>query len=80
MYKDLSLLGKNYSLTPKRFHLLKRKYLGLYKAKLLEAYDLGYTNEVSVFSENDFYRSYASEGINLTFFEGKVLLEPWVFI
>lgn len=79
MYKDLALLGKNYSLSPKRFHLLKRKYLGLYKAKLLEAYDLGYTNEVSVFSEEDFYRSYASEGINLTFLEGKVLLEPWVF-
>ena len=79
MCKVLNQLGKNYSIAPKKFYNLKKKYLGLYKAKLLEAYDLGYTNEVSVFSESDFYEAYADEGIHLTFLNGKVKLEPWVF-
>lgn len=79
MYKDLSVLTKNYSLSPKRFYDLKRYYHGLYKAKLLEAYDMGYTQEAEVFSESDFLKVYSQEGIHLEFQDGKIQLKPWVF-
>lgn len=79
MYKDLSEFTKNYSISPKKFYDLKRKYLGLYKAKLLEAFDLGYTVEPEVFSESDFLKAYSEEGINLEFQEGIIILKSWVF-
>ena len=63
MYKDLSEFTKNYSISPKKFYDLKRRYLGLYKAKLLEAFDLGYSEE----------------GINLEFQDGIIVLKSWVF-
>lgn len=75
----LSQFSRRYSLSPKRFYSVKRKYLGLYKAQLLKMYDMGYTNEVSVFSESDFMEAYSSEGVNLKFLDGKIKLEPWVF-
>lgn len=79
MYKDLSELTKNYSISPKKFYDLKRKYLGLYKAKLLEAFDMGYTVESEVFSESDFLKAYSEEGINLEFQDGVIILKSWVF-
>ena len=79
MYKDLSEFTKNYSISPKKFYDLKRKYLGLYKAKLLEAFDLGYTVEPEVFSESDFLKAYSEEGINLEFQDGIIQLKSWVF-
>lgn len=79
MYKDLSVITKNYSLPPKRFYDLKRRYLGLYKAKLLEAYDLGYTQEAEVFSKSDFLKAYSQEGIHLEFQDGEIQLKSWVF-
>ena len=79
MYKDLSEFTKNYSIPPKKFYDLKRRYLGLYKAKLLEAFDLGYTVEPEVFSESDFLKAYSEEGINLEFQDGIIVLKSWVF-
>ena len=79
MYKDLSEFTRNYSISPKKFYDLKRKYLGLYKAKLLEAFDLGYTVEPEVFSESDFLKAYSEEGINLEFQDGIIQLKSWVF-
>lgn len=79
MYKDLSEFTKNYSISPKKFYDLKRRYLGLYKAKLLEAFDLGYTVEPEVFSESDFLKAYSEEGINLEFQDGIIVLKSWVF-
>lgn len=79
MYKDLSEFTKNYSISPKKFYDLKRKYLGLYKAKLLEAFDMGYTVEPEVFSESDFLKAYSEEGINLEFQDGVIVLKSWVF-
>ena len=79
MYKDLSEFTRNYSISPKKFYDLKRKYLGLYKAKLLEAFDLGYTVEPEVFSESDFLKAYSEEGINLEFQDGIIVLKSWVF-
>ena len=79
MYKDLSEFTKNYSISPKKFYDLKRRYLGLYKAKLLEAFDLGYTVEPEVFSESDFLKAYSEEGINLEFQDGIIILKSWVF-
>ena len=79
MYKDLSEFTKNYSISPKKFYDLKRRYLGLYKAKLLEAFDLGYTVEPEVFSESDFLKAYSEEGINLEFQDGIIALKSWVF-
>lgn len=79
MYKDLSEFTKNYSISPKKFYDLKRHYLGLYKAKLLEAFDLGYTVEPEVFSESDFLKAYSEEGINLEFQDGIIVLKSWVF-
>ena len=79
MYKDLSEFTKNYSISPKKFYDLKRKYLGLYKAKLLEAFDMGYTVEPEVFSESDFLKAYSEEGINLEFQDGIIVLKSWVF-
>lgn len=79
MYKDLSEFTKNYSISPKKFYDLKRRYLGLYKAKLLEAFDLGYTVEPEVFSESDFLKAYSEEGINLKFQDGTIVLKSWVF-
>lgn len=79
MYKDLSEFTRNYSISPKKFYDLKRKYLGLYKAKLLEAFDLGYTVEPEVFSESDFLKAYSKEGINLEFQDGIIVLKSWVF-
>lgn len=79
MYKDLSEFTKNYSISPKKFYDLKRRYLGLYKAKLLEAFDLGYTVEPGVFSESDFLKAYSEEGINLEFQDGIIVLKSWVF-
>ena len=58
---------------------MKRRYLGLYKAKLLEAFDLGYTAEPEVFSESDFLKAYSEEGINLEFQDGIIVLKSWVF-
>lgn len=79
MYKDLSVFTKNYSISPKKFYDLKRYYLGLYKAKLLEAFDMGYTVEPEVFSESDFLKAYSAEGINLEFQDGIIVLKSWVF-
>lgn len=79
MYKDLSEFTKNYSISPKKFYDLKRRYLGLYKSKLLEAFDLGYTVEPEVFSESDFLKAYSEEGINLEFQDGIIVLKSWVF-
>lgn len=79
MYKDLSEFTRNYSISPKKFYDLKRRYLGLYKAKLLEAFDMGYTVEPEVFSESDFLKAYAEEGINLEFQDGIIVLKSWVF-
>ena len=79
MYKDLSEFTRNYSISPKKFYDLKRRYLGLYKAKLLEAFDMGYTLEPEVFSESDFLKAYAEEGINLEFQDGIIVLKSWVF-
>lgn len=79
MYKDLSEFTRNYSISPKKFYDLKRRYLGLYKAKLLEAFDLGYTVEPEVFSESDFLKAYSEEGINLEFQDGIIVLKSWVF-
>lgn len=79
MYKDLSEFTKNYSISPKKFYDLKRRYLGLYKAKLLEAFDLGYTVEPEVFSESDLLKAYSEEGINLEFQDGIIVLKSWVF-
>lgn len=79
MYKDLSEFTKNYSISPKKFYDLKRRYLGLYKAKLLEAFDMGYTVEPEVFSESDFLKAYSEEGINLEFQDGIIVLKSWVF-
>jgi hypothetical protein len=79
MYKDLSEFTKNYSISPKKFYDLKRRYLGLYKAKLLEAFDLGYTVEPEVFSESDFLKAYSEEGINLEFQDGIIVMKSWVF-
>jgi hypothetical protein len=79
MYKGLSEFTKNYSISPKKFYDLKRRYLGLYKAKLLEAFDLGYTVEPEVFSESDFLKAYSEEGINLEFQDGIIVLKSWVF-
>ena len=79
MYKDLSEFTKNYSISPKKFYDLKRRYLGLYKAKLLEAFDMGYTVEPEVFSESDFLKAYSEEGINLEFQDGIIILKSWVF-
>lgn len=79
MYKDLSEFTRNYSISPKKFYELKRKYLGLYKAKLLKAFDLGYTVEPEVFSESDFLKAYSEEGINLEFQDGIIVLKSWVF-
>lgn len=79
MYKDLSEFTKNYSISPKKFYDLKRRYLGLYKAKLLEAFDLGYTVEPEVFSESDFLKAYSEEGINLEFQDGIIVFKSWVF-
>lgn len=79
MYKDLSEFTRNYSISPKKFYDLKRRYLGLYKAKLLEAFDMGYTVEPEVFSESDFLKAYAEEGINLEFLDGIIVLKSWVF-
>ena len=79
MYKDLTEFTRNYSISPKKFYDLKRKYLGLYKAKLLEAFDLGYTVEPEVFSESDFLKAYSEEGINLEFQDGIIQLKSWVF-
>lgn len=79
MYKDLSEFTRNYSISPKKFYDLKRKYLGLYKAKLLEAFDMGYTVEPEVFSESDFLKAYSEEGINLEFQDGIIVLKSWVF-
>lgn len=79
MYKDLSEFTRNYSIAPKKFYDLKRRYLGLYKAKLLEAFDLGYTVEPEVFSESDFLKAYSEEGINLEFQDGIIVLKSWVF-
>lgn len=79
MYKDLSEFTKNYSISPKKFYDLKRKYLGLYKAKLLEVFDMGYTIEPEVFSESDFLKAYSEEGINLEFQDGVIVLKSWVF-
>lgn len=79
MYKDLSEFTRNYSISPKKFYDLKRRYLGLYKAKLLEAFDMGYTVEPEVFSESDFLKAYSEEGINLEFQDGIIVLKSWVF-
>lgn len=79
MYKDLSEFTRNYSISPKKFYDLKKRYLGLYKAKLLEAFDLGYTVEPEVFSESDFLKAYSEEGINLEFQDGIIQLKSWVF-
>lgn len=79
MYKDLSEFTRNYSISPKKFYDLKRRYLGLYKAKLLGAFDLGYTVEPEVFSESDFLKAYSEEGINLEFQDGIIALKSWVF-
>lgn len=79
-YSDLLLsLTQTRSISASTFYTLKRKYLGCYKACLLELYDLGYSSEINVLSESDLLASYAHEGIHFSFRGGKVPLVSWLF-
>ena len=77
--KILEIVSKGYSLTKQRVARVKRKYLGLYTSKLLELYDLGYSSEPNVLDEASILSSYSDVGVNLSFLDGEIKLEPWVF-